>query len=641
MCGIAGILRRDGAPVPAEQIGAMTDALAHRGPDGRGVHVDGSLAIGHRRLAIINPTDGQQPLCNEDRSVWVTFNGEIYNYRELAKQLQSAGHAFRTQSDTEVLVHAWEQWGENCVDHLRGMFAFAIWDANQHQLFLARDRVGIKPLLYSWQDNFLAFASEIQAFSVLPEFDGSIDVQSIDQYLHYHYIPAPSTIYRRVRKLPPGHTLLIDCDSPQEPKPTRYWTLNFAADRSLNEQQWLERIDAALEETVRTHLVADVPFGAFLSGGIDSSAVVAYMGRILPEPVKTFCIGHNDASYDERQWAQEAAHCTASEYFEEVVTPDGLRLLPQLVRHYGEPFADSSAIPTWYVSRLARRHVKMVLSGDGGDELFAGYHAYAAILSDHRKPTSLPKRLRHIVANGARRTGLWPANNTAADSKYARTGVLSSSARSALGRPELQHYVDQTRIEFDQRFAQAGTRELLNTLQAFDVANYIPYDNLTKVDIASMYHGLEVRVPLLDHVFMETAAQVPPELRLKPNPGNGNGRLNTLQSSTDVTGKYLLKKNAEQFFSSNFLHRQKRGFELPIRNWFAGPHQAELRDRLNGKNTNLDEFFCSEPVGQLINAAGENKVAAWQAWSLLVLDEWLEQHKQRSVSHRPSVAETL
>jgi asparagine synthase (glutamine-hydrolysing) len=627
MCGIAGVLRTDGQPSSSNLIRLMTDRIAHRGPDGDGLFNDGPCGLGHRRLSIIDLNGGSQPLGNEDGTVHVTFNGEIYNYRELQRRLVSLGHMFRTSSDTEVLVHAWEQWGTDCVSHLRGMFAFAIWDAGKQQLFLARDRVGIKPLLYSWQKGYLAFASEMQALTAIPGFETTIDPQAIDLYLHYQYIPAPYSIYRQVTKLPPGHTLLIDARNPQPCEPVRYWRLNFQSDRSLSEAQWLERIDAALEETIHTHLVSDVPFGAFLSGGIDSSTVVAYMSRIMKEPVKAFCIGHSDSAYDERNWAAEAASITGAEYFEEVVQPDGLRLLPDLVRHYGEPFADSSAIPTYYVSQLARRHVKMVLSGDGGDELFAGYHAYGAVLCAHRRPESLSMRLKHLVANGARRANLWPQNATVGDSKFSRTGVIPPDQRQELWRPEHCDLTNATRGQFDKTFAAVSGGELLNDLQAYDLETYIPFDNLTKVDIASMYHGLEVRVPLLDHIFMEIAAQVPPELKLKPSSGNGNGRLETLRSPLAVTGKHLLKKNAEQFFSHDFLHRDKRGFEVPIRNWFAGPHRDELHDRLTGPGSNMADYFEADVVKQLVDSAGSDKIAAWRAWSLLVLDEWMTQQK--------------
>ena len=626
MCGIAGILRLDRQAVCERNLQAMSVRLIHRGPDGGGLLTDGPAGLVHRRLSIIDLEGGRQPLCNEDGRVHITFNGEIYNFRELKKDLVSRGHRFRTESDTEVVVHAWEQWGPECVHRLRGMFAFAIWDSRQQTLFLARDRVGIKPLLYTVQQGYVAFASEMQALTCLPDIDLSVSTQAIDLYLHYQYIPAPFSIYQQVRKLPPGHSLVIR-PGYDVPQPERYWSLKFYPDRSLSESQWLEKLDAALEETVAAHLVADVPFGAFLSGGLDSSTVVAYMSRLLKEPVQAFCIGHSDSAYDERNWASEAASVCGANYHEELVEPDGLDLLPELVRHYGEPFADSSAIPTWYVSRLARRHVKMVLSGDGGDELFAGYYAYPAILSNHRAPESLSKKVRHFVANQARRAGLKSPLTSMADSKYLRTGVLSHSEREELWHPEFHSALEGTRQQFDRQFESARSSETLNHLQAFDIENYIPFDNLTKVDIASMCHGLEVRVPLLDHVFMETVATIPPELRLHPNPGNGNGRLETLQSAAGCVGKYLLKRNAERFYSSEFIHREKRGFEVPIRNWFAGPHRDQLHERLCGSGATIESYFRADAVASLVRESSQNKVAAWKAWTLLVLDEFLSQQK--------------
>ena len=624
MCGIFGIYKFNGVPVSPGEPEVSSSLLSHRGPDGGGSYVDGSVGLAHRRLSIIDLAAGTQPLSNEDGTVWITFNGEIYNYRELRQRLIGLGHRFQTNSDTETIVHAWEQWGPACVHQLRGMFAFAIWDQNQQSLFLARDRVGIKPLLYTVQPGFVAFASEMQALTCLPDLKLTVSPQAIDLYLHYQYIPAPFSIYQEIQKLEPGHCLLIKRGQPV-PAPTRYWSLVFQPDRSLSEDQWLERLDAALEETVRTHLVADVPFGAFLSGGLDSSTVVAYMSRILKEPVKAFCIGHGDANYDERNWAKEAARITGSDYYEEVVEPDGLNLLPELVRHYGEPFADSSAIPTWYVSRLARKHVKMVLSGDGGDELFAGYYAYPAILAQHRRPMTWGLRMRHSVANQARRAGLRPALPSISDNKFARTAILSDSERTALWQQDYRSVITETRRQFDEQFARARSSETLNHLQAFDVANYIPYDNLTKVDIASTSHGLEVRVPLLDHVFMDTVAAIPPELKLRPEPGNGNGRLETLQSPLACVGKYLLKRNAQRFFPNEFIHRGKRGFEVPVCNWFAGPHKAQLQDRLCGANAHMLQYFALPAVEHLVQQAGHDKVAAWKAWSLLVLDEFLSQ----------------
>jgi asparagine synthase (glutamine-hydrolysing) len=384
----------------------------------------------------------------------------------------------------------------------------------------------------------------------------------------------------------------------------------------LDEAGWIERIDSALRETVSAHLVSDVPFGAFLSGGADSSTVVAYMSQILTEPVKAFTIGHPVDDYDERRWAREAAKACGAEYFEEIVEPDALDLLPELVRHYGEPFADSSAIPAFYVSRLARQHVKMVLSGDGGDELFAGYHAYSAILWEHEPRLSLYRRARHFVANGARGLGLWPRRATPADSKYQRTAVFEPDLRRTLWKPEFHHLLAGTRAQFQSQY-DLGSH----------VFNYIPFDNLTKVDIASMYHGLEVRVPLLDHVFLEIAAQVPPELKLKESGANGVGRFG-LTPGRPLVGKYLLKKNAERFFSPEFLNREKRGFEVPIRHWFCGPFREELEQRLLGSQSHLHDYFDSEQLQVVLEQGRESRVGAWKAWALLVLEEWFEQSSQ-------------
>ncbi len=635
MCGIGGILCFSGRSPDSFELEKISNSLAHRGPDGAGVYIDGPAGIIHRRLAIIDPTGGHQPIGNEDGSVNVTFNGEIYNFRELQKELESKGHRFRTSSDTEVIVHAWEEWGSDCVLRLRGMFAFAVWDTRHQTLFLARDRVGIKPLVYTVQNDFLAFASEIQGLTCLSDLSLTPSIAAIDLYLHYQYIPAPHSIYNEICKLPPGHTLLLQLGKPV-PKPRRYWSMTFQADRSLSESQWIERLDAALTETVKTHLVSDVPFGAFLSGGLDSSTVVSYMSRLLSDPVKTFCIGHEDSKYDERNWASEAARICGAEYYEEVVEPEGLELLPLLVRHYGEPFADSSAIPTWYVSRLARNHVKMVLSGDGGDELFAGYYAYAAVLSAHRNPPDLSGRLRHSIGNQLRYLGLKRQLPSMADSTYARSAILPVADRASLWKKEFLSVIVETRAQFDHEFSRGGSAIRLDQLQCFDINNYLPYDNLTKVDIASMCHGLEVRVPFLDHVFLETVAAIPPELRLRPNADDPSMKLDMISQPSRSVGKYILKRNAERLFGHEFVHRQKRGFEVPVQNWMAGTHKEELRERLGGQNSKLTGYFEQSAVDQLVSQSGDSKVGAWKTWSLLVLDEWLEQ--QSAGTKHPSKA---
>ena len=636
MCGIVALLLTDGRPVQRADVDRMNVAQARRGPDGEGVHCAGAVGLGHRRLSIIDLEGGKQPLSNEDGTVWITFNGEIYNYRELRRDLMSRGHAFRTDSDTETIVHAYEEWGTACLDRLRGMFAFVIWDSRRRELFLARDRFGIKPLVYWERPGLFAVASEIQALRAHPAFDSEIDLPAIDLYLHYQYIPAPHTIYRDVRKLPPAHYLVVRADGTHA-APVRYWDFKFEPDRSLNEAAWIERLDAALQETVSAHLVSDVPFGAFLSGGIDSSTVVAYMSRLLPTPVRAFTIAHHSADYDERQWAEEAARICGVEHFLETVEPDALELLPELVRHFGEPFADSSAVATLYVSRLARRHVKMALSGDGGDELFAGYYGYPAILWEHDPPLSAARRAKRWLADRMRTCGLWAPRVSVADSKYERTAVIPSMVRRALWQPDLAGLVDATRTQFDTDFAARRGEGLLGRLQHYDVANYIAYDNLPKVDTASMYHGLEVRVPLLDHVFVETARQVPPELKLRSPDAGSSVRPERLRPGAPVIGKYLLKKNAERFFPQDFVHRPKCGFEVPVQDWFRGPYAGELTERLTGPGSPLRDYFRPESLQSLVTDATHDRPAAWRGWALLVLEEWLRQSR---VSAAPRVAST-
>ncbi|MCA8992782.1 MAG: asparagine synthase (glutamine-hydrolyzing) [Planctomycetaceae bacterium] len=620
MCGIAGILNFDRSPVDVVCLQHMTDAIQHRGPDGEGHHIDGAVGLGHRRLSIIDLEAGKQPLSNEDGTIWITFNGEIYNFQDLRARLEGLGHAFRTHSDTEAIIHAYEQWGSDCLHELRGMFAFAIWDGKKRQLLLARDRMGIKPLYYWRTSRHVAFGSELQALRTVPGFPGEFDMAAIDAFLHYQYIPAPHTAYQNVHKLEPAHFIVFEQDG-QTRGPQRYWRLRFEADRSLDFAGWQERLRDALTEAVKSHLVSDVAFGAFLSGGIDSSLVVSVMSELLDEPVQAFCIGHPREEFDERQWARFAAEKCGANFIERVIDEDALDLLPKLAQHHGEPFADSSALPTYFVSQLAADNVKMVLSGDGGDELFAGYYAYPAILWEHRAPQSQYLRFKNRLANVARRFNVWPQTTTPADSKYVRTTPRDPAHRATFWRLEHQAVVDQTRREFGSRFDAVEHPHLLDTLQAFDLENYIPYDNLTKVDVASMFHGLEVRVPLLDHQFVETACQVPPEFRLTNM--NSQGELTTPPGQT--SGKHLLKSLAEKRFGAEFVNRPKRGFEIPVQHWFAGPRGGELKERILDSSLPLADWFEPAALQQVVNQASESKLSAWHGWTLLMLAEWCHQ----------------
>ena len=608
---------------------AMADRLRHRGPDGDGVFSDEGVALGHRRLAIIDPSPtGAQPMTTPDGRYTIVFNGEIYNFKELRGDLtpgpspqlverggESRGEAWRSSSDTEVILAAYAKWGEDCVTRLRGMFAFAIWDSVDRTLFLARDRVGIKPLVYVETAGGLAFASELQALHVTPDFDGGIDLFALDLYLHFQYIPAPFSIYRSVRKLPPGHTLTWDAKRGVR-GPTRYWSLQFQPDRKIGEDEWLERLDAALRDSVRCHLVSDVDFGAFLSGGLDSSTVVAYMSELLDRPVKTFSIGFEHDSYDETRYAREVSRRFGTEHHEEIVRPDALECLPALARHYGEPFADSSAIPTYYVSRLARRHVPMVLSGDGGDENFAGYSTYAALAHAVRTPGDPVGRARHAAGNLLRRAGLRPALPRAEDIWFGGMGYFDASQRKLLWRAEHREVMAASRGWFDEQMGALPAGDLVTRFQAFDIAAYLPYDILTKVDVASMCHGLEVRVPLLDHEFMELAARVPPELKLRFHSDDRSAS----------TGKYLLKRNAEGFLPKDLIYRPKKGFAVPVSEWFRGPLAGVLESMLDDSSPGLGGWFDVSYVRGLLGEHRAGRDHGWRLWSLTFLGEWLRQN---------------
>ncbi len=627
MCGIAGFASK--AAVPGDDVAAaMLERIRSRGPDGHGARAFGPATLLHRRLAILDLAGGAQPLSNEDGTVWITFNGEIYNFQALRAELESAGHRFRTRSDTEVVVHAYEQWGSGCLSRLRGMFAFAIWDEKRGELFLARDRVGIKPLLYLQQGDLFAFASELRAFEAIPCLRPRIDEAAIDLYLHFQYIPAPLTIFKETRKLPPGHFLVWRADGSVQ-GPTRYWELRFEPDVGRSEDEWLEELDAALDEAVRLHLVSDVPFGAFLSGGVDSTTVVAYMRRHLSEPVETFTIGFEEAESDESPHAAAAARRLGTKHRALVVKPDALGVLPELVEHYGEPFGDSSAIPTYYVSRLASQHVKMVLSGDGGDENFAGYSTYARVIQTQRErtPRGLAKRSRHAVANVARSLGVWPQVPWPTDTANVwreTVAYFHDEQRARLWRPEFRHLVDGTRGWFENGWARTEAPDVCSRLQKLDIETYLPYDILTKVDVASMCHGLEVRVPLLDHVLMETVARMPADLKLRIDDADAPAAPN------GSVGKYLLKRLAARHVDRATLDRPKQGFSLPIDAWFRGPLKPALEESVLGSRSRLREYLDPAAVRAIAEQHERGGRQGFRLWALLFLEAWLERHHARA-----------
>jgi asparagine synthase (glutamine-hydrolysing) len=606
MCGITGLFRT-GSSVEAAELTAMNDSLRHRGPDGYGIKMFDNGGIGHRRLSIIDLSTGAQPIANENGSVWITFNGEIYNFEELKKQLIAAGHHFKTNSDTEVIVHGYEQWGYDIVKKLRGMFAFAIVDLTKKIVFAARDNFGIKPFYYYSADKTFSFASELQAFNRLSGFRKEIDMQAVDQYLWMQYIPAPKTVWKNVFKLKPAHYVVYHFNGKLE-EPVQYWEIDFRHKKRKTKAEWLEECEEVIRNSVKAHLVADVPFGAFLSGGIDSTLVVSYMAGILKKPVKTFSIGFEEEAFNELHYAGIAAEKFGTEHHIEIVKPDALAILPQLVKHYGEPFGDSSAIPTYYVCQLARKHVTMVLSGDGGDEGFAGYGSYLSWM-----------KYQAINFRSGWKKKLLPFAQEILPSRYPKTDTLENwikkiqyignDTRARLWQQDMLKNFSPEMDEFDAFFENTHRLSVANKVQYMDMKTYMPYDILTKVDVASMMHSLEVRTPLIDKEVWEFAASIPEEININ----NGGGQ--------NWSGKLLLKEILRKQFGDSFIDRKKMGFGVPLSKWFApsGELHTLLNDRLLSTDSKILHCFNKSVIEELIK-----KNVSGHLWLLLFLEEWLQ-----------------
>jgi len=613
MCGIAGVVdfRKR---VDRRVLEEMAERLAHRGPDGDGIWLDGGIGLAHRRLSIIDPDLGRQPMGTSDGLVQISYNGEIYNFREIRRQLEGMGHRFHTNSDTEVVLEAYRCWGTGCVQHFRGMFAFGVVDLEHNRLFLARDHLGIKPLYYFQAPGLLAFASELQALTVLPDFDDKIDLQALDEYLLLDCIPPPGSIYRSVRKLPPGHSMVIPLDREGVLGPERYWKPGFFPEHGRSREEWLEELDTVLRESVRVHLVSDVPFGAFLSGGLDSTAVVGYMAEVLKQPVRCFTIGFEEEEYNEVPWAREAAERWGVEHKIRILKPDALGILPDLVRHYGEPFADSSAIPTYYLSRLAAASVPMVLSGDGGDELFAGYLTYQGWMrwiTWEGRPAW--RRMLYPLARRLR-PGRYLPRRASAPAWLRFVGKIDHSERRNLWRPELLPRKREVPEAFEEVFRDTEDLDPLHAVQLADMRTYLPNDILTKVDVASMMNSLEVRTPLVDVKVAEFAGRIPPVFNFRSRKDGRGG----------FEGKLLLKELLRRSFPEDFVHRRKQGFGVPVSNWFRKGEKAtrEVRQRLEAADSPLRDFFQLAGISERIRLPGANAL-----WQLLFLDEWLRQQK--------------
>ena len=620
MCGIVGFVRNDGKAVDEPLLKRMCDAIRHRGPDDDGFYINGSVGLAMRRLAIIDLKSGQQPIHNQDRSSWIVFNGEIYNYLELREKLEKLGHKFYTNSDTEAIVHAYDQYGVDCPKHLRGMFAFAIWNERTQELFLARDRVGKKPVLYAHVRGQLIFSSEFTSLLLHPDVSREIQPEALDYYLSFMCIPAPLTAYRAIRKLEPGHWLRW---RKGEIETQRYWQPDFTKKLDISEDEAGERTVEILRDAVKVRLMSEVPLGAFLSGGIDSSAVVALMSQESGERVKTFSIGFDEQDFSELHHARRIAEHIGADHHEFIVRPDAVEVLPLLVEHYGEPYADSSAVPTYYVAKETRKHVTVALNGDGGDESFAGYDRYIA-MGLTEKYRRVPSLLRESLIK--------ETVNLIPTSPIKRSRVNSAKRMlAAVSRPKVDRYTHWVSVfnkemkeplysdMFRQQTAGADASALLATwfkrangigiLDAMlltDQMTYLPNDLLVKVDIATMAVSLEARSPFLDHEVIEFAASLPQKFKLR-----------------GLTSKYLLKKVLRKLLPSENLNRRKMGFGVPIGHWFRGKMQPFLREVVLSDKALRRGLFKPDAVKQIVelHARGERDFSH-QLWTLLMLELW-------------------
>jgi asparagine synthase (glutamine-hydrolysing) len=627
MCGIAGVMYADPArPVEPALLRAMGRSIAHRGPDAEGFLNEPGIGLVHRRLSIIDLGGGGQPLGNEDGSVQVVFNGEIYNFQELRRGLEARGHRFRTNSDTEVLVHLYEEEGDRLVERLRGMFAFALWDRTNRRLLLARDRLGIKPLYVYRDAEKILFGSELKAILACPGVGREVNAEALEDYFAFGMIPGVRSIFRGIEKLPPAHTLAVRADE-LDRSPRRYWRLRVEPDTRPSAEEWEEAVRAKVEESVRLHLIADVPVGAFLSGGLDSSVVVASASDAVRSPMQTFSIGFREESFSELPYARQVAERYGTRHTEEVVTADAVSLLDELAWYYDEPFADTSAIPTYLVARLAARGVKVALSGDGGDEAFGGYARYAHDLKEAAVRRRLPRWLRRGVLGPLAR--IWPKadwlprrlraktllTNLSLDAGEAYANTLSicrPPLRRRLLAPDVAATLNGHRpgrvIEAD--FATAPPGDALGGMMAADVGTILPDDFLVKVDRASMAHGLEVRPPLLDHELMELAARIPADFKVHGG-----------------ETKWVLKQAFRRRLPDAAVSRPKHGFELPIDGWLRGPLRETFESAVLDPQARVRDLVDQPTARKLYRAhlSGTGRHGG-VLWALLVLARWADRH---------------
>lgn len=653
MCGIVGIINPFSTP-ERSLIEKMCRIMTHRGPDGEGVYINGPVALGHRRLSIIDLETGAQPMSNEacpeysrrNSSIWITYNGEIYNFRKLKTELENKGHKFRTKSDTETIIHAYEEYGHDCLKKLRGMFAFGIWDAKKRSLFLARDRLGKKPLYYFFDGKRFVFASEIKAIISDRNIKREIDLSAVRDYFTYQYIPFPKTIFKNIYKLPPAHYMTVQLrslpvaqlsSSPVDNswqigkrasrltgeqangltiKIQQYWDVQYEPDYNRTENEWVEGLREKLAESVKMRLIGDVPLGAFLSGGLDSSSIVAIMSMFSESPVKTFSIGFDEKNYNELKYARLVAEHFKTDHHELIVKPDAVEILPKLAWEFDEPFADSSAIPTYYVSKMAREYITVVLSGDGGDETFAGYSRYAGAIN-YKKADVLPRVFRKLVFGGV--SSLLPSGikgkgflRHLSESGFKRyAGMITQDEPGyleSLFSEDVKKEIDLNKnyLFFKQFYDRYPDNDYLSKIQYLDTKTYLAEDILTKVDRASMLCSLETRAPLLDHELIEFSAKIPHGLKLN------NGEK-----------KYIFKKAMEGILPEEILNRAKMGFNMPLSSWFKGDLSSYSRDILLDRKCIDRGLFSKKGIEALLSShRKKRRDLSLKIWALLFFEHW-------------------
>jgi asparagine synthase (glutamine-hydrolysing) len=618
-------VRWDGQIAPAGPVQAMCDVMRHRGPDDEGLYAQGPAALGMRRLSIIDLETGQQPVSNEDGSVWVVLNGEIYNYKELRHELERRGHEFRTTGDTETIVHLYEDYGPDLVDRLRGMFAIAVWDSRARQLLLARDRLGIKPLFHARIHGGLAFASEVKCLLQIPELQRRLSWPAVGHLLAFGATPANHSIVEGVQKLEPAHRALLRRDG--HLRTERYWDADFAPDYDASEAELVERLREELQESVELHMRSDVPVGAFLSGGIDSSAVVSTMQRLVPHPIKTFSIGFSERSHDESAHARHVASVFGTDHHELILEPQGLDVAERLAWYLDEPFGDSSALPTFMVSKLAAEHVKVVLTGDGGDEIFGGYDKYV-VERREQQFDRVPRPLRRLLA------AIGDALPEGTTGRNFLRHLRFEGSRRYLDAVTMFAMPEQQRLLQPDAYAQVRAEDptlaalsLLrrsggawqSTLQYFDLQSYLPLDILTKVDRMTMAHSIEARPPLLDHKLVEFAATVPAGLTLR-------GR----------TTKYLFKQAMRGRLPDAIIDRRKQGFGVPLASWFRGDWNGFVRDILLSDTCRQRGILDPRYIQQLLRLHEGGRNLDQAIWTLISFEQWCRTFIDRAPREIPA-----